>query len=79
MMDVADDADDGDPAIVAPHGEPPPERILTGPERARHRLVDDDDLLRVGAIGVGEQSAGAQRRAERLEVAGRHHAILGRK
>ena len=75
VVDVGDDADDAARLgadvdelhhRIGPH-QAAVERVLVGEHPLREALADDDDLLGVAAIGVGEVAAGDERHAERGE------------
>src|SRR5712671_4689563 len=50
------------------------ERVLTGPKRARHRLVDHDYWFCRRSVSFRNIAAGAQRNAHRLYVTVSHDA-----
>ena len=54
------------------------DRIFPGPLPAGERLVDDDDRRPIGIVSFAEAPPHHQRNPHRLEVAGRHHLIVGR-
>jgi hypothetical protein len=53
------------------------DRVGRWKQRARGRFVHEHDWRRRARVRVGRQPATAQRHAERLEVAGRHHEPVG--
>ena len=71
VLEVADDADDGDPGpvAVAAHADAMAHRVAVLPVHLRQRLVDDGDGCRVGAIGRGEPSARDEALAQSFEGA----------
>ena len=69
MFRVPDDADDRTRDVVFEHLDLFPDRILVRPETARHRLVDDENRRRVGAVLVAEKPAANQRDLGGAEIA----------
>ncbi len=61
---------------VGAGAHPLAERIAVRPVAAGQRLADDDDRLRVFAIGVGEGAPGANRDLQRLEESRRRRAVV---
>ena len=62
VLDVADDADDFEPArSVELERNPPADRILAGPVPPRRRFVDDDDVGCVASVAVAEVAAADER------------------
>ena len=53
------------------------DRALAGPELARKRFVDDDDVGRAVSVTVREIPSLDERNPHRFEVAGRHRARVG--
>src|SRR5262245_33549805 len=56
VLHYADNLDIRTNFVAGVKGEMAPDRVSIGEEAARHRLVDDGDLLATGHIRVGEFS-----------------------
>src|SRR5215470_2092669 len=72
VVDVADNADDGQQPNVTIHISElngVANGVLVGPACARQGLADDGKVGRIGAIAVIENSSAKERNPESLEVA----------
>ena len=76
---IANDADDRRLADRRARAEPdlPAYRIFRAEDLPRERLIDHRNRRRIGAIGIGEDAAAANRNAHRLEVAMHRAAKVG--
>ena len=72
MLRVADDADDhADRVVVVEQLDLFADGILAGPEAPRHRLIDQEDQRRPGAVFVTEKAALHERDLDSAEIIGR--------
>src|SRR5262245_29156105 len=76
VFHYADNLDIQTNRIAGSEGEMTPDRVSVGEESARHRLIDDGDLLTASRIRVGEFTSAEKRNAHSGEVIGADQVMV---